>query len=1035
MQKLITQKWLLGWLLVLLLTFCPDRYAAGQSQTIRGRVTDSKGSALPGVTVLVKGTEIGTATDPEGRFGIAAPQAGSTLVFTYVGFEPREVAASGNGEVNVVLQESAKALSEVVVVGYGTQKKVNVTGAVSVVDGEALTKRQVASTSLALQGAAPGVTVTQQSGVPGGDAGAIRIRGIGSINAGSNPLVLVDNVEMSLDAIDPNNIESISVLKDAAAAAIYGSRAANGVILVTTKRGKQGINVSYNAYLAKQTPTDMPEKVNALEHMRYWDVAQVNSKLPPAFTQQIAAYEASGPDNFNRFNTDWQDLVLTNNGMMHNHNLNVSAGTDKVKIFASGTFLDQNGLTANTDYQRTDLRFNTDVAVTKKLSASMDLVLNRSNRLWPGQSNPTAIIRYMLGLPAIVPGRYNSGEWGEGWSNANPAAQAEDGGFNRSITDSRIIKGTLTYKPTDGLELLATYSSNFYTGHQKLFTNQYQIYNAEPSNNTLVFARPWPALNSLTENTSENYQNLFRAQATFTKALDKHNFTVLGGFSTEDFRSTNINVSRQNLLSPDRPYLDSGDPTGQTISGGENRYAMVSAYGRLNYNFDEKYLLELNGRWDASSRFRENNWWALFPSLSVGWRLSQENFWGGLSNIVNDAKIRASYGALGNQAIARSGAQDYYPTYSLFQSGSAYNYYFNNAINAGYALTVAANPDIKWETSKVLDIGTDLAFLNNRLTVTADYFRRDIVDMLQVVPIPNYVGLTAPFVNVGTMRNTGWELGAGWRDKVNDFNYQVQLNLSDVQNEIINNGGTDQISGSKITREGHPYNSYYGYIADGLFQSDEEVKEFNALDGNAATPYLAANTAAGDIKYRDVSGPDGTPDGKIDDKDRVILGNNFPRLEYSLNLAAQYKGLDLTAFFQGVGKRDNYLSGTGSQPFYSASFQGTMFKYQEDFWSPENKGAAYPRLTNNSIPNNYYASSYWIKSSAYLRLKNVVLGYTLPASVTDKIKLKSARVYVSGQNLVTWDKFFPGFDPEQIDTGGEFYPIMRTYTLGVNINL
>lgn len=1026
MQKLVTKKWLLSLFFIALSLMCLKHDVYGQSQTIRGKVSDSRGEPLPGATVVIKGTQIGTTTDADGRFQIAANQAESILIITFIGFETQEVTTNGLEEANIVLMESSEQLSEVVVVGYGTQKKVNVTGAVSVVDGESLTKRQVGSTSLALQGMAPGVSVTQQSGVPGGDGGTIRIRGIGSINAGQNPLILVDNVEMSLDAIDPNNIESISILKDAAAAAVYGSRAANGVVLITTKRGKQGISVNYHGYVSSQEPTDLPEKVNSLDHMRLWDVAQVNSGLPPAFTQQIADYEALGPDNFSRFNTDWKELVLTNNGLMHNHNLSLSAGTERVKVFASGSFLDQNGLTANTNFKRHDLRFNTDVALTRKLSASMDLVLNRSERLWPGQSFPQNIIRYMLGMPAIVPGRFDSGEWGEGWSNANPAAQAEDGGFNRFITDSRIIKGTATYKPLEGLELLATYSSNYWTSHQRQFTDQYHIYNADPANKTLVFARPWPALNSLSENLSENHQNLFRAQATYNKAVDKHNFTFLGGFSTESFSQTTLNAFRQNLLSPDRPYLSSGDPLGQSLAGGEERWSMVSIYSRLNYNFNERYLLELNGRWDASSRFRKDNWWALFPSASFGWRISEEDFWSGLSNAVNDAKLRVSYGTLGNQSLFRGGSPDYYPTYSTFFSGSAYNYYFNNVVNAGYALTTAANRDIKWETSKILDIGADLGFLNNRLTLTADFFQRDITDMLQLVPVPTYVGLASPFVNVGSMRNTGWELAAGWRDEMGDFKYQAQFTLSDVKNQVLNNGGKPIISGMKIQQEGYALDSYYGYIAEGLFQSQDEI---------SSAPFHYGNTAPGDIRYRDISGPDGTPDNKIDNYDRAILGNYFPRYEYSANLSAQFKGFDLTAFFHGVGKRDNYLSGTGSQPFYSASFQGSMFEHQKDYWTPENPDAAYPRLTANSIVNNYVTSSYWLKSGAYVRLKNVVLGYTLPAGITSKIGIKSTRLYVSGQNLVTWDKFFPGFDPEQRDTAGEFYPIMRTFTAGLNINL
>ncbi|MGV3640780.1 MAG: SusC/RagA family TonB-linked outer membrane protein [Adhaeribacter sp.] len=1023
MQRLLTPKWLMGSLLLLLLT---TMSALGQGQTLRGRVTDNSGTPLPGVTVLIKGTQNGTATDPDGRFQLNAPSGASTLVISFIGFDTQEVNASPGSEVQVTLTTSAKQLSEVVVVGYGTQKKVNLTGAVSVVSGEQLTARPVASSSLALQGNAPGVTVTQQSGAPGGDGGTIRIRGLASISAGQNPLVLVDNVEMSLDAIDPNNIESISVLKDASAAAIYGSRAANGVVLITTKRGKSGVNVSYNAYVSKQQATDMPEKVSALQHMQLWDVAETNVGRPAAFTNQIKAYQDLGVDNMTRFDTDWKKLVLTNNGMMHNHNVNLSAGTEKVKVFASGSFLDQNGLTANTNYKRTDLRFNTDIALTKKLGASVDMVFNRGDRTWPGQSNPAAIVRYMLGLTPTAPGRFNTGQWGEGWANINPAAQAESGGFANMTNDARILTGTLKYEPVEGLNLLATYSSNYNVSRDRTLMAQYDIYEADPSDLTKLRKRmAYPVNNSLTDYNAQTTQNLFRSQATYAKGFGKHNFSLLGGFSAETWKNSAVSASRVNLLSTELPYLNAGDVVGQLLSGGEERWSMASIYSRFNYNYDEKYLLELNGRSDASSRFRENNWWAVFPSASLGWRISQENFWSNLSQYVNEAKLRASYGALGNQNIGA-----YYPTYSTYTSGTAYNYYFNNVINPGYSLTEAANPNIQWETSKVLDLGADLGFLNNRLGVTADYFRRDVENMLVRDLVPYYVGLTAPFINIGSMRNSGWELGVNWRDKAGDFSYQVQFNISDVRNKVLDIGGKDYISGAKIIREGQPLNAYYGYIAEGLFpESDSLLIPKKPENRSKAYPFHYGNTAPGDIRYRDLNG-----DSLITDADRTVLGHNFPRYEYSMNLSAQYKGFDLTAFFQGVGKRDNYLSVTGAQPFYSQSFQGTIFKHQLDYWTPENPGASYPRLTSNAVTNNYLASSYWIKSSAYLRLKNLVLGYTLPEAVSQKVKMKSARLYVGAQNLITWDNYFPGFDPEQIDSGAEFYPIMRTYTVGMNIN-
>lgn len=1018
MFKLFTQhQKLLKIGLVLLIFLSMQHYVFGQSRQLTGTVTDQKGETLPGVSVMIKGTTKGISTDNNGRYQLQIESNQSVLVFSLLGFQSREFNVPRNNTLNVVLSATTSTLNEVVVVGYGTQKKVNLTGAISVIQGAEMAKRPVASTSLALQGIAPGVTVTQQSGLPGNDAGTIRIRGIGSYQAGQDPLVLVDNVEMSLDAIDANNIQSISVLKDAAAAAIYGSRAANGVILITTKRGSaKGTSVQYNGYTGFQQATNLPNKVNALDHMTYYDIARINVGQTAAFTQQIADYKSLGPDNFARFNTDWEKQVLTQNGFMQSHNLSVSSGTDKIKVFASGSYLKQNGLTANTNLERKDLRFNTDVAIAKNLQASMDLTLNQRNRMWPGGASPYFIILQAIGLPANVAGQFNTGEYGEAWINRNPIAQIHDSGFDNSITNSRIIAGTLTYKPIAGLDLLATYSSNTYTVHNRNLIKQYQVYTPDLVNNVLVPTVLYPSTNSLSDGIAEFTQNIFRVQATYNKSIAKHNFSILGGFSTEQFNTDNVSGFRPNLLDPNKSYLSAGDAAGQTVSGNASAYTMASAFGRFTYNYNEKYLLEVNGRWDASSRFKQENWWQLFPSVSGGWRMSQESFWEPIRKVINDSKLRVSYGSLGNQNVG-----SYYPSFSTFSTG--YNYYFNNTLNTGYALTQGANTNIKWETSTQFDAGLDMSFFDSHVTLTADVYQRDIENMLQTIPVPTYLGLSAPYVNAGSMRNRGWELAVGLNNNIRDFKYQVQLALSDVKNVVTNLNGQEYVSGYLITKKDYAINSYYGYQAQGLFQSTDEIKN---------SPFQFANTVPGDIKYKDISGPNGQPDGKIDNYDRVVLGNNLARYTYSLNLASQWKGFDLTVFFQGVGKSDNYISGMGSQPFFSAQFQGTMYEFQKDYWSPTNTDAAYPRLTINS-DNNYKPSSYWIKSGAYLRLKNTVLGYTLPKTFTSKVKIASIRFYVSGQNLFTRDKFYPGFDPEIANTDGQFYPIMKTYTFGLNI--
>lgn len=992
-----------------------------QEREVSGTVIDKDGLPLPGVNVFVENTSIGTVTDFDGKFNLQVPdKANNILVFSSVGFSTQKIELGNQTDFQITMKIDAEGLDEVVVVGYGTKKKINLTGSVSIVKGEELTKRQVASTSLALQGLAPGVTVTQQSGLPGDDRGNISIRGVSSMFAGQSPLVLVDNIEMSLDAIDPNNIESISILKDAASASIYGSRAANGVILITTKRGTVGKTVvKYNGYLGLQSPTNLPEKVGPLQHMRLYDEASVNVGKGAPFENMIADYEKNGIDNFLRHDTDWENEILTNNGLIQSHNITVNSGTEKLKMFGSGSYLVQNGLTENTKFERFDLRFNMDAQLFDKLTGSFDLVINTQDRQWPGGSSPNFIIRQMIGLPRYLPGIFENGKYGEAWNNRNPIAQARDSGFDRSKTNSTILTGKLDYKPFEGMDIFATYSANNWRPHNKILQRQYQVYIPDEVSGELQPGSLYPGTNSLTESRNEYFQNIFRVQGTFKKEFNKlHEFELLGGFSTEEYEGQSLTGFRSNLINQDLPYLNIGDASTMTNSGGISQWSMVSFYSRINYQYDEKYLLELNGRWDASSRFSKGNRWGFFPSMSAGWRVSQEDFWESVSNIFQETKIRASYGILGNQNL-----NSYYPFASAFDAG--YNYFFNNQINSGYALADAANNNITWEESSQVDIGIDLAMLERRLSLTADYFKRDINNLIQRLPIPLTVGLGAPFVNAGSMTNEGWELALNWKDQINEFKYGASFNISDVKNKVTNLSGEEYISGNTIIREGYPINSYYGYIAEGYFQSEDEIED---------SPFQYANTKPGDIIYRDISGPNGEPDGVIDNNDRAVLGNSLPRYEYSLNLNAQYHGFDLTVFFQGIGKRDNYLSGTGAFPFFSSDFQGTIYKHQLDYWTPENTNAAYPRLTVD-IDNNYVNSNFWIRSGSYLRLKNVVLGYTLPSSFTDRFNIDNLRLYVSGQNLITWDNFYPGFDPEITNSNGEFYPIMKTFNLGLNIKI
>lgn len=1015
-----------------------------------GTVTDQSGNErLPGVSVSIKSSTRGTITDATGSYSITADVT-QTLVFSFIGYAALEQAVGSRTTIDVGLKAGANNLDEVVVVGYGTQKRANLTGSVSAISREELLTRQVATSSNLLQGLAPGVTVTQQSGRPGADGANISIRGVGSISANTTPLLVIDNVPQApnsletLNNIDPNNIESISVLKDAASTAIYGARAANGVIVVKTRRGSgDGIQVSYNGFMSQQRATALPERVSGLEHMQLRNVAVANTsgatakpEFDPAF---IEAYRTNPTDNFRYIDTDWQKGVLTNTGLMQNHNINLSGGSDRIKFFAAGTYLNQQGLTQNTSFKRYDLRFNSDIKISEKLSFQGDLIYTNATETQPGGSSAEFIIRQMLGFPATGAGKFADRQYGDGAQSnfRNPIGQAEASGFNRTQRPNTILRANLIYKPFSFMDVEAMVSNNVRQVNQKRFLQNYPVFRPNLTTGALDFVANFPGQNFIQDAISRSRLNNYLIQTSFYKTLGRNDFRLLLGFQAEDFLTESLTASRTDLPS-DQPYQGVGT-NNQGNSGGSSEYALAAFFGRLNYNFDNKYLLEVNGRYDGSSRFSQvnNRQWGFFPSASVGWVISRENFMNGLNSVVTFAKVRASYGSLGNQNLTNpDGSSTFYPfAANLTQS---LNYYFANRLNAGVGQTIAANNNISWETSTQANIGVDLTLLKN-LSITVDVFQKKVSNLLLVKPIPNYTGLAPAFINAGSMQNNGWELSVSYRNQIGGLRYNVAGLVSDVQNKVLDLAGQDIVDGRVISTPGQPLRSYYGFLSDGLFQSQEEVVTANTLDGNAATPFIAANTAPGDIRYKDVNSYDakgqltGKPDGRIDGADRVVLGNNYPRYSYSLNTTLAFKGFDLNVFFQGVGKRDSYISGTGAWAFYSADFISTAFANQRDYWTPANPGATYPRLTTDQGTANWRDSNYWVRNAAYLRLKNVQLGYTIPTGVTKKAKINSVRVYVSGQNLLTFSKFTNGFDPEKDDQNGEFYPVMRTVTAGLNL--
>jgi TonB-linked SusC/RagA family outer membrane protein len=1020
-------------------------FLQAQQTKVTGKVTDANGNALEGVSVSIKGKSAGAVTNSVGEFSIAA-STGQTLVFSSVGLVNKELAVTGNA-LQVKMEASNATLSEVVVVGYGQQRKATLTGSVVTLKQEDLTKRQVATASNLLQGLAPGVTVQQQSGRPGADGASIRIRGLGSIYAGQSPLIMVDGVVSGFDMIDPNAIESITILKDAASTAVYGARAANGVVLVKTKRAKgKGVQVSYNAFLSKQDATAIPERTTAVEHMELSNMAERNRTGNPnafLFTQAlIDKYKSTPANNLDVIDTDWLNLLLSNTGLMQNHNVTINSAGDNTNIFASVTYLNQQGLIPNNSHQRYDIRFNPDFKLNEKLSINGVLNINSAKTIAPSTGSPEFIIRQAIGLPAVGGGLYGPGLYGTAGqtNNRNPLAMAEAAGTSVSKNNTMLTKVGFNYKPVNNLEIEGYWAREFWTPNGKTFVKNVDIY--VPNLVTLGYDKVgvWPGTTSLGESYSTNVRTTYLAQATWSKRFGANSIKLLGGAQTEEFTYSGISASRTGFLNPNQPYLSLG--SGNLNNGGSAyETALAGFYARLNYNYDDKYFLELNGRYDGSSRFSQElkKQWGFFPSASAGWIFSKENFFSGLSNVITFGKLRGSWGVLGNQALP-----EIYPfavnfgtsTYSNPINGT--NTYLNNINTLGYALLDAPNPSITWEQSEQANIAVDLTIKNN-LTFTAEIYRRKVEQMLLSRPIPNYVGLNAPFVNAGSMENRGWELSANYKKTLSSkVKLDVTAMLSDVRNKVLTLPGVPFLDGGSIrTAPQQALWSYFGYQAIGYFADSNDVKSSPVQFGTAWSSNPTVGSKPGDVKYADISGPDGKPDGKVDNFDRTFIGNNFPRYEYSLNLNLSIGNLDISIFGQGVGLRNNYYSGTGAVPFASADFAASLLKMHKDYWTPSNPNARFPRLLpSGSGGNNYVASSQWIRDASYFRLKNVNIAYRFPASWFKKtgMPLTGAKIYVSGQNLLTFTKAWDGFDPEINNANAEFYPLMRTMTVGVNIN-
>ena len=986
-----------------------------QTVTIQGSVVDDKGEPVIGANIQVEGTTVGTITDFDGKFSFEGP-SNATLIVSYIGFHSQTVKVKGNAPVKIRLKEDTEVLSEVVVVGYGTQKKANLSGSVASVDSEQLQNRPIQNVSSGLQGLMPGVTVTGTNGAPGMDSGDIHIRGIGTLNT-SSPYILIDGVESeTMSSIDPSDIASISVLKDASSAAIYGSKAANGVILITTKRGSTGKpKISYSGYVSFQNATEMIDRLDSYDYASLYNQALESEGKAARFTAEELQKFKDGTDP-NYPNTDWYDLAYKT-GVQHRHNLNITGGSENAHYMASLGYLNQTGILPNADREQFNARSNLDMKINKRLSAKLNLAFtknkyNDASSAYYGGSSDQIIRQLNLIAPWIV-ARYPDGTWGT-ISDGSPIAWLDSG--MKVTRDNYNFTGSasLNYKILDELVFTATgsYVNNFqnYTYFQKFIQ-----YNANKASDP----------NSLDERDYRWDRTNYDLLLNYDKSFGKHNVKGLLGWHTEKYNYKYTKAYRKNFPNNELTDINAGDASTQTNEGYTRELAMLSWFARVNYDYAGKYLLEANIRADASSRFAEGHRWGYFPSFSGAWRISEEAFMEDSRDWLSNLKIRASWGMLGNQDALDS----YYPSINTYNIGATYP--FGGALNSGYYQSDYCLTDISWEKSTTWGIGIDFGFLNNKINGSLDYYYRKTTDILMEVSVPQEFALNAYMDNVGSMSNKGVEFNISYNDKWGDWSFGVAANFAYNKNEILELGGAPYLDSSSGYNQrnavGHAMNSYYIYQADGFFNSQEEADAFTAQYGN---PFGGGGFKAGDIRYVDTNG-----DGKLDGDDRIYAGSSDPAYTFGLNLTAGWKNFDLSATFNGAAKVARLFDAYEVYGAFSGD-AGHPASIWKDAWTPENTDASMPRIftdTNSPSSSRNAQSTFWLQNTNYLRLKNLQIGYTIPKHILKGWGIDNLRFYYSVENLFTIDNMKINIDPEATSQRLSSYPLLRTHAFGVNL--
>lgn len=973
-----------------------ELYAQSNTITVKGKVM-ADGEPVIGATVLVKGVSTGTATDMDGNFTLNVASK-AVLVVSSIGYETQEVPVNGRKLINVVLKSDVVALKDVVVVGYGVQKKVNLTGAVSSLSTDELEGKPIANVLEAMQGTTPGLVIQQGTSTPG-SVPSINIRGLNTMN-NNDPLVIIDGIEGSLANLNPADIEQVSILKDASSTAIYGSRASNGVVLVTTKKGKAGkVEISYDFMYGVQQPTSLPKIADSWVYAELYNEAAVNSGRSAKFTpEQIAQYRNGGP------NVNWVKELYNRNSPQSSHSVSMTGGNDQLSYMASLGYLDQSSMFKGPDYgyKRYNARLNVSHKVTKNFTLNLTSQFAR-NDIKEHAYWTEWIIEQANRMPPIYPIKNEDGSYNyPAGSNSNGLQRLEEGGYRQNVNDELLGTIQAEWEVYKGLKLIGSAGG--------------RVWNNKLHENRKAFEGTGDSENKLTEQFYRSKNITTNLMVTYNTKIGKHSIGGLLGYAYEGFSEKQFSTSR---LTEDSKYdIFVGDLSGDKVSntGSASDWAIYSGFARATYNYDEKYLLEFNIRNDYSSYFAKGNRSGVFPSFSAGWRISEEKFWSVLKPYVPSLKIRGSWGLVGNNRI---GAYQYMQTVSV-----------KNGISFGDKLAqtaefASANPDLKWETTRMANIGFELGLLNNDLNITFDCFNNRTKDILVNLPVPGLFGNGAPIQNAGKVETRGWELSVNYRLKTGPVVHNFAGNISDSFNEVIDTRGTEIIGGSDvqtIIKEGYPLYSYYAYRSDGFFQNEEECQKGPHLEGITPKP--------GDIRYLDKNG-----DGVIKpDDDRFIVGNDFPRYTFGFTYGLEYKGFDFSMMWQGVGRRNKWMRGESVEAFHNNN-EGPVMDFHQDRWTPNNPDATYPRLTMGAeSANNAAKSDFWIQDAKYLRLKNVQIGYTFPQQWMKKLYVKNLRIFASVQNPLTFTKMKGGWDPEYTGDGsGRAYPVARVYSFGLNV--